>query len=219
MCNVSYSDYNEGKDIVEWKRICEEQGIDATSGEGEPAGPSEVDEDPDDAPQITNMWAQLEVLRQLLKHQQQELKEKCTMSTEILGRHKNFMELVKSLDEDMQVYQHAEAQQEFPQQPAIVQGQQHPQPTTLKGGSDPWKPIYQLTHGHVRYKCPQCEHTKMSKGAIFTHLCDVHDIVPFTCSSCGFSMSNHTSLRNHELRHKKRTSSSYQEINVLFCSL
>ena len=162
--NESESDYDEGKDIAEWKRICEEQGIDVTSGEGEPAGPSEVDEDPDDAPQITNMWVQMKVLHQLLKHQRQELKEKCTMSTEILGRHKNFMELVKSLDEDMQVYQHAEAQQEPPQQPAIVQGQQHPQPTTLKGGSDPWKPIYQLTHGHVRYKCPQCEHTKMSKG-------------------------------------------------------
>ena len=42
----------------------------------------------------------------------------------------------------MQVYQHAEAQQEPPQQPTIVQGQQHPQPTTSKGGSEPWKPIY-----------------------------------------------------------------------------
>ena len=201
--NESESDYDEGKDIAEWKRICEEQGIDVTSGEGEPAGPSEVDEDPDDAPQITSMRAQMKVLRKLLKHQRQELKEKRTMSTEIIGWHKNFMELVKSLGKDMQVYQHAEAQQEPQQQPAIVQGQQHPQPTTLKGGSDPWKPIYQLTHGHVRYKCPQCEHTKMSKGAIFTHLCDVHDTVPFTCSSCGFSTSNCTSLQNHKLRHKK----------------
>ena len=135
--NESESDYDEGKDIDEWKRICEEQGIGVTSGEGEPTGPSEVDEDPDDAPQITNMRAQMKVLCQLLKHQQQELKEKCTMSTEILGRHKNFMKLVKSLDEDMQVYQHAVAQQEPPQQPTIVQGQQHPQPMTLKGGSDP----------------------------------------------------------------------------------
>ena len=89
--NESESDYDE-------------QGIDVTSGEGEPAGPSEVDEDPDNAPQITNIWAQMKVLCQLLKHQWQELKEKCTMSTEILGWHKNFMELVKSLDEDMQVY-------------------------------------------------------------------------------------------------------------------
>ena len=191
------------KILLSGKWICEEQGIDVTSGEGEPTGPSEVDEDPDDAPQITNMRVQMKVLHQLLKHQWQELKEKHTMSTEIIGWHKNFMELVKSFDEDMQVYQHAEAQQEPPQHPTIVQGQQHPQPTTLKGGSDPWKPIYQLTHGHVRYKCPQCEHTKMSKGAIFTHLCDVHDMVPFTCSSCGFSTSNHTSLQNHELQHNK----------------
>ena len=107
--NESESDYDEGKDIAESKWICEEQGIDVTSGEGEPAGPSEVDEDPDDAPQITKMRVQMKVLHQLLKHQQQELQEKCTMSTEIIGWHKNFMELVKSLDEDMQVYQHAEA--------------------------------------------------------------------------------------------------------------
>ena len=40
--NESESDYDEGKDIAEWKRICEEQGIDVTSGEGKPAGPSEV---------------------------------------------------------------------------------------------------------------------------------------------------------------------------------
>ena len=92
------SDYNVGKDIAEWKWICEEQGIDVTSGEGKPTGPSEVDEDPDDTPQITNMQVQMKVLCQLLKHQWQELKEKHTMSTEILGWHKNFMELVKSLD-------------------------------------------------------------------------------------------------------------------------
>ena len=85
--NESESDYDKGKDIAEWKPICEEQGIDVTSGEGEPAGPSEVDEDPDNAPQITNMWVQMKVLRQLLKHQWQELKEKGTMSTEILGWH------------------------------------------------------------------------------------------------------------------------------------
>ena len=48
--NESESDYDEGKDITEWKWICEEQGIDVTSGEGKPTGPSEVDEDPDDAP-------------------------------------------------------------------------------------------------------------------------------------------------------------------------
>ena len=96
--NESESDYDEGKDIAEWKRICEEQCIDVTSGEGEPAGPSEVDEDPDNTPQITSMQAQIKVLRQLLKHQWQELKEKHTISTEIIGWHKNFMELVKFLD-------------------------------------------------------------------------------------------------------------------------
>ena len=83
--NESESDYNEGKDIAEWKRICEEQGIHVTSGESKPAGPLEVDEDPDDTPQITSMWAQMKVLCQLLTHQWQELKEKRTMSTEIIG--------------------------------------------------------------------------------------------------------------------------------------
>ena len=29
--NESESDYDEGKDIAEWKQICEEQGIDVTS--------------------------------------------------------------------------------------------------------------------------------------------------------------------------------------------
>ena len=47
--NENESNYDEGKDIAEWKQICEEQGIDVTSGEGKPAGPSEVDEDPDNA--------------------------------------------------------------------------------------------------------------------------------------------------------------------------
>ena len=73
--NKSESDYEEGKDIAEWKWICEEQGTDVTSGEGKPAGPSEVDEDPDDTPQITYMWVQMKVLCQLLKHQWQAQRE------------------------------------------------------------------------------------------------------------------------------------------------
>ena len=144
------------------------------------------------------MWAQMKVLRKLLKQQWEELKQKGSTSVDIISHHKNFMELVKSLDDTMHEMQG--------EQPTAVLLEQL-QPTTSKytiSHCDPWKPIYEFVHRNVRYQCLRCEHTKMSQGAIFTHLCDVHDMVPFVCSTCGFSSANCTSLRNHKLCHKKK---------------
>ena len=111
------------------------------------------------------------------------------------------MELVRSLDDSM-----CEMEGEHKLQPTTVQ---QPQPTMSKpttSHADPMKPIHEVIHGKARYRCLQCKHTKMSKGAIFTHLRDVYDMVPFVCSICGFSTANHTSLRNHKLHHKKKDS-------------
>ena len=173
-------------------------GIDITSGKGEPV---EEAVEHDDAPaneKLTSIWAQMKVLHKLLKQQWEELKQKGSTSVDIIGHLKNFMELIKSLDDTMHKMQG--------EQLTTVQMEQL-QPTTSKCTiyhCDPWKTIYEVIHGNVRYQCLQCEHTKMSQGAIFTHLCDVHDMVPFVCSTCGFSSANHTSLRNHKLRHKKK---------------
>ena len=48
---------DEGDDKADWKKICQEEGIDITSGKGEPI--EEAVEECDDAPtneKITSMW-------------------------------------------------------------------------------------------------------------------------------------------------------------------
>ena len=145
------------------------------------------------------MWSQTKVLQKLLKQQRKELKEKGDMEN-ITGWHKNFMQLIKSLDDCMRDIAGEPKPQATVQQP-------EPQPTTSKAMSHAdLKPIYEVKHGKARYWCPLCKHTKMSKGVIYTHLCNVHDMVPFVCLICGFSTTNHTSLKNHELHHKMKDS-------------
>ena len=63
--NESETDYDvdEGEEEAEWKKICEEEGINITSGEGEPQ--VEALEDPEDDPvddKISSMWVQMKVL-------------------------------------------------------------------------------------------------------------------------------------------------------------
>ena len=91
------------------------------------------------------MWVQMKVLCKLLKQQWEELKQKGSTSVDIIGHHKNFMELVKLLDDTMHEMQG--------EQPTTVQPEQL-QPTTSKctiSHRDPWKPIYEVIHGNVRY--------------------------------------------------------------------
>ena len=144
--NENESDYvDEGDDEADWKKICQEEGIDITSGKGE-----HVEEavEHDDAPaneKITSMQVQMKVLHKLLKQQWEELKQKGSTSVDIIGCHKNFMELVKSLDDTMHKM-HWE-------QPTSVQPEKL-QPTMSKctiSHRDPWKPIFEVIHGNVRY--------------------------------------------------------------------
>ena len=63
--NESETDYDvdEGEEEAEWKKICEEEGITITSGEGKPQ--EKPLEDPEDDPannKIRSMWAQMKVL-------------------------------------------------------------------------------------------------------------------------------------------------------------
>ena len=101
--NESETDYDidEGVEEAEWKEICKEQGIELTLGEGEPQEELLEDdaEDPEDG-KIRSMQSQMKVLQKLLKQQREELKEKGDMEN-IIGQHKNFMQLIKSLDDCM----------------------------------------------------------------------------------------------------------------------
>ena len=95
----------------------------------------------------------MKVLQKLLKQQREELKQKGSTSVDIIGHHKKFMELVKSLDILM-----CEMEGEHKLQPTTVK---QPQPTTSKATTshaDPMKSTYEVIHGKARYRCPQCKH-------------------------------------------------------------
>ena len=126
--------------------ICKE---DLTSGEGKPQ--EEPLDDPEDD-KISSMQAQMKVLWKLLKQQREELKQKDGISVDmvnITGCHKNFMELVKSLDDSM--WEIAGV----PKLPSATV--QQLQPTTSKATTshtDLTKPTHEVIHGKARYRCP-----------------------------------------------------------------
>ena len=72
-----------------------------------------------------------------------------------------------------------------------------------KHAVDPFTPVYHCNNGNTTYRCPQCNYSRLSKGAIYTHLLDTHGMPEFDCSQCDFKSANKTSMRNHELRHKR----------------
>ena len=72
-----------------------------------------------------------------------------------------------------------------------------------KHAVDPFTPVYQCNNGYITYHCPQCNYSRLSKGAIYTHLWDTHGMPEFKCGQCDFKSANKTSMRNHELRHKR----------------
>ena len=53
-----------------------------------------------------------------------------------------------------------------------------------------------------RFSCQYCKNfTGRSTGVVFTHMCDVHGIKPFSCRNCHFTSKNKTSMYNHETRY------------------
>ena len=56
-----------------------------------------------------------------------------------------------------------------------------------------------LERGEVTFSCQYCkDFTGRSTGVIFTHMCDVHGMKPFSCKKCDFTSKNKTSMYNHE---------------------
>ena len=72
-----------------------------------------------------------------------------------------------------------------------------------KHAVDPFTPVYHCNYGNTKYHFPHCNYSRLSKGAIYTHLLDAHGMPRFDCSQCDFNSANKTSMRNHELHHKR----------------
>ena len=54
----------------------------------------------------------------------------------------------------------------------------------------------------VTFGCQNCKNfTGRSAGVVFTHMCDVHRIKPFSCRNCHFTSKNKTSMYNHQTRY------------------
>ena len=59
-----------------------------------------------------------------------------------------------------------------------------------------------LGRGEVTFSCQYCkDFTGRSTGVVFTHMCDVHGMKPFSCKKCDFTSKNKTSMYNHETRY------------------
>ena len=59
-----------------------------------------------------------------------------------------------------------------------------------------------LERGEVTFSCQYCkDFTGRSTGVVFTHMCDVHGMKPFSCKKCDFTSKNKTSMYNHETRY------------------
>ena len=53
-----------------------------------------------------------------------------------------------------------------------------------------------------KYKCPQCDHTKISKRGLDSHIRAAHTKNALLCSLCDFSTYNLDSMQRHEREHK-----------------
>ena len=52
-----------------------------------------------------------------------------------------------------------------------------------------------------KYKCPQCEHVKISKRGLDSHIRQVHTLKPFVCALYDFTTYNLDSMQRHEKTH------------------
>ena len=56
-----------------------------------------------------------------------------------------------------------------------------------------------LERGEPTFICQYCKDFKgRSSGVVFTHMCDVHGLKPFSCKNCDFTSKNKTLMYNHE---------------------
>ena len=74
-----------------------------------------------------------------------------------------------------------------------------------RGGND--SPITIQVKGEdgkvsYKYKCPQCDHIKISKRGLDSHIRAVHTKNALLCSLCDFSTYNLDSMQRHEREHK-----------------
>ena len=59
-----------------------------------------------------------------------------------------------------------------------------------------------LERGETIFRCQYCkDFTGRSTGVVFTHMCDVHGMKPFSCKKCDFTSKNKTSMYNHKTRY------------------
>ena len=59
-----------------------------------------------------------------------------------------------------------------------------------------------LDREEATFSCQYCkDFTGRSTGVIFTHMCDVHGMKPFSCRKCDFTSKNKTLMYNHETRY------------------
>ena len=59
-----------------------------------------------------------------------------------------------------------------------------------------------LDREEATFSCQYCkDFTGRSTGVVFTHMCDVHGMKPFSCRKCDFTSKNKTSMYNHETRY------------------
>ena len=70
-----------------------------------------------------------------------------------------------------------------------------------KHAVDPFTPVYHCNNGNTTYCCPQCNYSRLSKGAIYTHLSDTHGMPKFNCSQCDFKSAN--KIMNYIIRDPK----------------
>ena len=53
-----------------------------------------------------------------------------------------------------------------------------------------------------KYKCPQCDHIKISKRGLDSHIRSVHTKNALVCCKCDFTSYNLDSMQRHEREHK-----------------
>ena len=53
-----------------------------------------------------------------------------------------------------------------------------------------------------KYKCPQCDHIKISKRGLDSHIRAVHTKNALVCCKCDFTSYNLDSMQRHEREHK-----------------
>ena len=188
-------EYDKKEDEAEWQQVCENEGIQL---DDEPEQKPETRAEPEPKPQpeqsqnpsIEGIRCQMKQLHTMLKCRDRSclnMKNPAMLKESILQTNKAFMETVYVLKDSM----------------VDVFGDKT-KSSQEKKLKDCFTPVYLCDKGQTIYLCPQCNYKRLSKGAIYTHLGNVHDMPLVECPDCDFKSANKTSMSNHELHHKKK---------------